>query len=77
MLKPETQALIQHELDSGRFHDPDEVIATALLALSDSRPADISDLDAKLQESIDQADRGELYTEEEARAIIAAMRAKL
>ncbi len=76
-LKPEAEALIQQELSSGRFHDPADVIATALLALSDSRPADLTDLDEKLQESMDQIDRGEFYTGEEARAIIAAMRSKL
>lgn len=77
MLKPEVEALIQDELNSGRFHDPSDVIAMAMLALFDSRPADLVDFDAKVQVSLDEADRGELHSGEEAREIIKAMRAKL
>ena len=76
-LKPEVEALLQLELSNGRFHDPNEVLETALHVLADSRPYDLTDLDARIQEGIDSADRGELYTEEEARAFIAALRAKI
>ena len=76
-LKPEVEALLQQELSTGRFQDPNDLIETALHVLADSRHFDLSDLDAKIQEGIDSADRGELYTEDEARAFIAALRAKL
>jgi predicted transcriptional regulator len=76
-LTPETEALIQQEMSSGRFRDPDEAIATAFLVLRDYRPADLGDLDRNIQEGIDDADAGRLYTEDEARAYIASVRAKL
>jgi predicted transcriptional regulator len=76
-LKPEVEALLQQELSSGRFQDTNDALETALHVLADTRPYDLTDLDAKIQEGIDSADRGELYTEEEARAFIAALQAKL
>jgi hypothetical protein len=76
-LKPEVEALLQQELSTGRFQDPNDLIETALHALADSRPYDLADLDGKIQEGIDSADSGELYSEDEARAFIASLRAKL
>ena len=76
-LKPEVEALLQQELSTGRFQDPNDVIETALHALSDRRFLTLNDLDDFIQEGIDSADRGELYTEDEARAYIAAARTKL
>ncbi len=76
-LKPEVEALLQRELSTGRFQDPNDLIETALHALSDRRSQTATDLDEFIQQGIDSADRGELYTEEEARAFIAALRAKL
>ena len=76
-LKPEVEALLQQELSTGRFHDPNDVIETALHVLADSRPYDLANLDAKIQEGLDDIERGDVFTEEEARAYIAAMRAKL
>jgi Arc/MetJ-type ribon-helix-helix transcriptional regulator len=77
MLKPDVEDLLQQEMDRSQFQDPSDIIRLGLLALADSRPADMSNFDEETQESIDQADRGELYTDEEARKIIADMRAKL
>ena len=76
-LKPEVEALLQQELSTGRFQDPNDVIETALHVLADSRPYDLANLDAKIQEGLDDIERGDVFTEEEARAYIAAMRAKL
>jgi predicted transcriptional regulator len=76
-LKPEVEALLQQELSTGRFEDPNDLIETALNALADGRHFDLSDLDAKIQQGLDDIDRGDVFTEEEARAYIAAMRAKL
>ena len=61
-LKPEVEALLQQELQSGRFQDPNDLIETALHALSDRRFLDRSDLDDFIQEGIHSADRGELYS---------------
>ncbi len=76
-LTPEAEALLQKQMESGRFSDASEVIATALTVLSDTMQEDYAELDALIQEGIDSADRGELYSEGEARAYIAAMRANL
>ena len=37
--KPETEALIQRHLRSGRFHDVDELLTTALGSLDEQTPA--------------------------------------
>jgi Arc/MetJ-type ribon-helix-helix transcriptional regulator len=76
-ITPEVEALLERQMQSGRFRDPNELIATALHVLSESTPDDLLDLEAKIDEGIASADRGELYTEEEARAFLRAMRAKL
>jgi len=76
-LKPEVEALLQQELQSGRFQDPNDLIETALRVLADSRPYNLAELNAKIQEGLDDIERGDVFTEEEARAYIAAMRAKL
>ena len=76
-ITPEIEALVQHEMSHGRFRDPAELVAAALVAFTETTPLDLTDLDDRLQEGIDSADRGELYTEDEARAYIAAVRAKL
>jgi Arc/MetJ-type ribon-helix-helix transcriptional regulator len=62
---------------SGRYKDANEVVETALHALADDLPYTRAELEEMIQEGIDSADRGELYTEEEARALLAAERAKL
>jgi Arc/MetJ-type ribon-helix-helix transcriptional regulator len=76
-LKPEVEALLREKLQSGRYQDTNDLIETALHALFDRNALMGSELDTFLQEGIDSADRGELYSEEEARAYIAAERAKL
>lgn len=76
-ITPEVEALLQQELKSGRFQDPNEVIATALMVLAESRPYHLAELDAMIQEGIDSADRGELYDEDQVRAHLAAIREKL
>jgi Arc/MetJ-type ribon-helix-helix transcriptional regulator len=77
-LTPELEAEIQQQLDSGRFHTPVEVLVTAMGVLRDSMPDESLEVfNAKLQEGIDDLDRGDTYSEEEARAYIAGLRAKL
>ena len=76
-LKPEVEALLQQKLSSGWYEDSNHVIETALHALSDRDALKSSGLDDFIQEGIDAADRGELYSEEEVRAHLAAVRSKL
>ena len=76
-LKPEVEALLQKEMSSGRFQDPNDLIETALHVLADSRPYDLAGFDAMIQEGLDDIERGDVVTEEEARAYIADMRSKL
>ncbi len=76
-LTPEVEALLNRELSTGRFESPNDLLETALLVLADSTLSHPSELDVKIQEGLDDVDRGDVFTEEEARAYIAAMRAKL
>ena len=76
-LKPQVEALLQQELSTGRFQDPNDLIETALHALSDNRHFELSDLDSKIQHGLNDIEQGDVFNEDEARAYIAAMRAKL
>ena len=76
-ITPEVEALLQHEMATGRFQNVNELIATAMHVLSDTTPADFQALDQMIDEGIESADRGELYTEDEARAYWRSSRAKL
>jgi Arc/MetJ-type ribon-helix-helix transcriptional regulator len=49
-LRPEVEALLQQELQSGRFQDPGDLIETALHALAESRPYTAAELDQMIQE---------------------------
>jgi hypothetical protein len=42
-ITPEVEALLKQELQSGRFREPNDVIATALLMLRDSTPQNLPD----------------------------------
>ena len=76
-LTPEVEALLNRELSTGRFEGPNDLLEIALLVLSDSTLSRSSELEAKIQEGLDDVARGDVFTEEEARAYLAAMRAKL
>lgn len=76
-LTPEVEALLNRELSTGRFESPNDLLETALLVLADSNLSRSSDLETKIQEGLEDVYRGDVFTEEEARAYIAAMRAKL
>jgi Arc/MetJ-type ribon-helix-helix transcriptional regulator len=81
-LTPETEALIQQEMRSGRFRDPDEAIATAFLVLRDYRPAEVELaeqrelLRTKLDESFAAAARGDSLSAEEFLAGLDAWKAE-
>jgi Arc/MetJ-type ribon-helix-helix transcriptional regulator len=77
-LTPELEAEIQQQLDTGRFHTPVEVLVTAMGVLRDNMPEESLEVfNAKLQEGIDDIDQGRTYSEEDARAYLADLRAKL
>ena len=62
-LTPEFEALLQRDLNTGRYRNASEVIETALLVFSDRTPAEVHELNAKIQEGLDSLDRDELYTQ--------------
>ena len=62
-LKPEHEAMVQAGVDSGRFANADEYIAEAIELLHLRLAYD--EECRLLDESIAQADRGELFTKEE------------
>jgi predicted transcriptional regulator len=79
-LTPESEERLQRRLSEGRWKSPAEVMETALDILDDLDDVIVrnrEELDAKIQEGLDSADRGELYTEEEVRAHLAEVRAQL
>jgi Arc/MetJ-type ribon-helix-helix transcriptional regulator len=61
--KPETEALIQQHLKSGRFHDVDELLTKALDALEEQPPAAAARQAANLVE-LSKPVRGLLSDEE-------------
>lgn len=77
-LDPTTEQRIQQELARGRYREPAEVIAHALDLLEAER-AELeerrSGLVRKLAKSFEQSERGETYSPEEARAMLAERRA--
>jgi hypothetical protein len=76
-ITPKVEALLQREMSTGRFEDPNDLIETALLVLADSTPYDLESLNAKIDEGLNDIARGDVFTEDEARVYLADMRAKL
>ena len=75
----ETEKRIQREIDLGHYREPVEVITHALNRLEAERDWFLRNKEAiseHLDESYAQAQRGETYSPEEARAELAARRAK-
>ncbi|MFN6237189.1 type II toxin-antitoxin system ParD family antitoxin [Microcystis sp.] len=60
-LKPEHQKLIEAKLDTGRYANPDEIIAEALQLLSkrDQYQQWVEDIGQKIDIAAEQLDRGE------------------
>jgi len=78
ILDSATEQRIQQELASGRYREPSEVIAHALNLLQAERvelEERRSGLVRKLEKSFAQSERGETFSPEEARAILAERRA--
>ncbi len=76
-LTPEIEALIEQQMKSGRFEDPTELIATALHALADDHPFEPSQLESMIEEGARDVEDGNVFTKDEAKAYLRAMRAKL
>ena len=79
-LTPEVERRLEIRLREGRWKSASEVLETALDFLDGMEDVIVlnsKELDAKIQEGLDSADRGELYTEEEVRAHLAEVRARL
>jgi Arc/MetJ-type ribon-helix-helix transcriptional regulator len=77
-LDPATEQRIQRELDRGHYGSPAEVIEHALnlLQAEEDWLADNSRaIHDHIEESFAAADRGETYTPEQARALLAKSRA--
>ena len=67
-LTPEMERMVADRVASGRFSDATAVLQEALMALDESDRADREELQrfqAELQESFDQADRGEFVDADE------------
>jgi Arc/MetJ-type ribon-helix-helix transcriptional regulator len=78
-LDPATEQRIQRKIEQGHFRDSAEVIARALDLLDEDEtwsPKELDELNQHLSASLAAADRGELYTGEQARRILAERRAQ-
>jgi len=77
-LDPATEQRIQRQLERGTYSAPTEVVNRAL-DLLEAEEQDLAtrraELAARLQHGFDQATRGELYSPDEARAVLAERRA--
>ena len=62
-LSPETQRLIEHWMQDGRFTSADDLLQTALQLMQHTRGRDVEELDIDTQAAIEEgeaeADRGE------------------
>lgn len=79
-LTPEIEHRLELRLREGRWKSVSEVLETALDFLDGMEEVIVlnkEELEAKIQEGLDSADRGELYTEEQVRAYLAEVRAEL
>jgi Arc/MetJ-type ribon-helix-helix transcriptional regulator len=77
-LDPATEARLQRELANGQYNEPSELLAHAL-DLIEAERTDLAvrrtQIIARLEESIAQGERGEVYTETQVRARMATLRA--
>jgi Arc/MetJ-type ribon-helix-helix transcriptional regulator len=78
ILDPATEQRLQRQLARGPYTEPSELLAHAL-DLLEAEEQDLAarraELAARLQRGFDQATRSELYSPDEARAILAERRA--
>ena len=78
-LDAESQQCIQQELALGHYREPSEVVAHALSLLAAQQhwfALNKQAINHRLEESLAQADRGELYTPEQALALLEERRAQ-
>ena len=79
-LTPEVEHRLELRLREGRWHSASEVLETALDILDDLEDVIVlsrEELDSKIEESMAAVERGETFSEEEAKAHIAKVRASL
>jgi putative addiction module CopG family antidote len=77
-LKPEHQRMIQLAIQSGAYHDTDEVIGTALSMLTEDMEQLLKNgdsVDAKIQRGIGEIRRGEGIPEDKLDAHLAKLKA--
>jgi Arc/MetJ-type ribon-helix-helix transcriptional regulator len=77
-LTPGVQHRIEAKLKQGRWNSASAVVETALDLLDDLDEIIVlsrEELDARIDESLTEIERGEVYTEAEARAYLAKARA--
>jgi putative addiction module CopG family antidote len=77
-LSPELQAVVERDMATGRFSSVEEYIAEAVELLHEReqwREESTEELNAKLDEAIAEAERGELMSMEEVREEMKRMKA--
>ena len=77
-LDPASEQIIQREVERGHYATPAEVVAHSLALLDDREAWLLANKEAiseRLERSYEQSRRGELYTPEQARDMLAERRA--
>jgi len=67
-LKPETEALIQEDLQRGQYSSADEFVEEAVRLLHEEQELWARNVHEKIERAYGQFERGEYSTEEESRA---------
>jgi putative addiction module CopG family antidote len=78
-LSPELAAVVERDVAAGRFASVDEYIAEAIELLHEREPwrdESLEELNASLEESIAQAERGEVMDEAQVRLEMQKMKAE-
>jgi putative addiction module CopG family antidote len=78
-LSPELAAVVERDVAAGRFASVDEYIAEAIELLHEREPwrdESLEELNASLEESISQAERGEVMDEAQVRLEMQKMKAE-
>ncbi len=64
-LKPETEALIQEDVQRGQYSSAEEFVEEAVRLLHEEQEAWAKEVHEKIERAVGQFERGEFYTMEE------------
>jgi putative addiction module CopG family antidote len=69
-LKPETEALIQEDVERGQYSSAEEFVEEAVRLLHEEEEAWAKEVNEKIERAYGELERGEDLSEEESRALL-------